>query len=124
MGLVGANPAYHKANDVETISGRILGGSGVATIASPKRGFALTYVSTGVYKITPDTNYPYVCGGSAILMQATNNYNVKISAYTVPPASGAVGTVTFTVTSSGSATDLGSADELWFTLDFSRSQRP
>jgi len=123
MSRLGGNPAYHVEDNVFTVSGRILGGSGVASIKAGK-GFALTYVSTGLYQITPDVNFAGIAGGAAVLMSASNNYAVRVKAYVVNTGSGAACYVQFLVTSSGSATDLGSSDELWFTLDFERTTKP
>lgn len=117
--------AYATANDTTVCAGRILGGSGVASIIDGK-GFSLTYVSTGRYRVQVDDNYPHFLAGPATLVQATNNYAVKIVAYVVGfvAGGGARSTVDYLVTNAGTATDLGAADELHFVIVNSRSVRP
>lgn len=117
----GGNPVKSPTDELYVVAGRILGGSGVASIKAGK-GFSLTYVSTGLYRITPDVNFPSVEGGSAMIMSATDvAYQVNVKAYTLP---GAGGHVDLEVTSGGTATDLGASDEVWFTLAFCRSVKP
>lgn len=125
MSRIGGNPVKSPVDELYTIAGRILGGSGTATIAAGK-GFSLTYVSTGTYKITPDVNYPGLMGGAHGIMSATHvQYGVVVSAYSIGGLTGGTqGTITYEVQSGGSATDLGSSDELWFVLEFSRSVKP
>ena len=121
MSRIGGNPVLSPVDSLYVLGGRILGGSGVASISAGK-GFSLTYVSTGVYKVTTDVNYPSIIGGAASVMSSTHPaYTVTVSAY----VQGGAGTsVTFTVASAGSATDLGASEELWFTLDVCRSVKP
>ncbi len=125
MSRTGADPAYHKTKSIETVSGRLLGGSGVVSIKDGK-GFSVAYSTTGTYVITPDTNYPGLAGGGVVVMSSATAFVARVSAYSVAPGSGNAGSITLKtfVSSSGTATDLGASDELWFSLDFYRTQRP
>lgn len=124
MSRLGGNPVSSPVDNLYEVPGRILGGSGVATIAAGK-GFSLTYVSTGRYRITPDVNFPYFTGAPAVLFQSGGNYyTVKAIAYSVNAGSGNVASVDFLVANSGTATDLGATDELWFSLSYARTTRP
>src|SRR5215831_17139895 len=113
MGRTGADPAFHKTKTVETVAGRLLGGSGVVSIKDGK-GFSVTYSATGTYVITPDTNYSGLAGGGVVVMSSATAFVARVSAYSIAPGSGGTaGTITLKtfVSSSGTATDLGSSDE-------------
>lgn len=106
-----------------TVSGRILGGAGVASIIGGE-GFSLTYGGAGVYQVTTDVNFPKLRGAGAIAMSTIGShrqYQIAVKAY----VEGGAGTsVTFEVANAGVPTDLGAADELWFDLNVSRTVKP
>lgn len=123
MARLGGNPVLAPVDSLYKVAGRLTL-SGTTLTAKAGKGFSLTYVSTGVYTITPDINYPYVLGGAAILMSATHLYNITVQSYVGlnnAGTGGTAGSITLSVTNSGSAVDIGATDELWFTFDFCRS---
>lgn len=124
MSRIGGNPVKSPQDELYVVAGRILGGAGVASIAAGK-GFSLTYVSAGRYRITPDVNFPYFAGAVPALYQAGGQfYTVKVIAYVSAAGAGTLASVDFLVANAGTATDLGAADELHFNISFGRSVKP
>lgn len=122
MSRFGGDPVKSPCRELYTVPGRILGGSGVASIKDGK-GWSLTYVTTGTYKVVPDVNYPRLAGAGAIVANTSNALGVKVSTYTVGTSSPSITFVVFTTTT-GSAVDLGAAEELWFVLEYDRTVTP
>ena len=122
MSRFGGDPVKSPCRELYTVPGRVLGGSGVASIKDGK-GFSLTYVTTGTYKIVPDINYPRLAGGCAVVANTSAALAAKVSTYTVGGATPSITFVVFTTTS-GSAVDLGAAEELWFVLEYDRTVTP
>jgi hypothetical protein len=124
MSRVGAYDSQHKTASVETVSGRIAGGgSGAVGAILAGKGFSVKYISTGRYQILTDTNYNFIIGGGPSLKLESGHlaYNVGVAAYQQGGAGGC--TVDFIVASAGTATDLATDEELWFSVDFCRSAR-
>lgn len=124
MSRIGGNPVKSPQDEMYVLAGRILGGSGVATIKSGV-GFSVKYISAGRYQIIPDVNFPYFAGAVATLYQSGANYfTVKLLAYVVAAGSGTVASVDFGVANAGTLTDLGAAEELNFHITYGRSGKP
>ena len=121
MSRIGGNPVKSPQDEIYLVCGRILGGAGVASIQAGK-GFSLTYVSAGRYRITPDVNFPQFAGAVATLYQAGPSFfNVKGLAYVSQGGAGTTASIDFLVTNAGAPADMGAADELWFHIAFGRS---
>lgn len=126
MSRIGGNPVWSPNDNLFKVAGRLtLSGTTISIKAG--KGFSAAYTSTGQYIITPDINYPYVLGGAAILMSATHTYNVSVISYVGlnnAGTGGTAGSISLSVTSAGTPTDIGASDELWFTFDFARTVKP
>ncbi len=123
MSRLGGNPVKAPNSEPYVLAGRLLGGSGVVTIKEGV-GFSVTYVSAGRYQVKPDINYNRIIGGSAVLMSATDshlNYGVGVKAYAVGGGAGAALTIDLELVVSGTPTDMGSAEEMWFVFVLGRS---
>lgn len=122
------NPVFSPNGNLYIITGRILGGSGVATVKGVARGWSLTYVSTGLYRVTADINYAFWLGGSAPgVMSAAGALNARIKAYVGGDNAAAAAMswdLLVVTTISGSATDLGASDQLVFSFNCARTVRP
>jgi hypothetical protein len=122
------NPVFSPNGNLFIITGRILGGSGVATVKGVARGWSLTYVSTGLYRVTSDINYAYWLGGSSPgIMSSGTALNARVKAYVGGDNAAATAMswdLLVVTTSSGSATDLGAADQLFFGFNCARTVRP
>lgn len=130
---VGANPSFHKTSTVETVSGRFAGGAGAVGAILGGKGFSVTYVSAGLYRIQMDTNYSGMAGGvTAGIMSSTHPaYQTSCKGYNLAgtvggSGSAGAGTCSFDmlVTNASTPTDLSASEELWFSGDFIRTQRP
>ena len=76
------NPVFSPNGNLFVITGRILGGSGVATVKGVARGWSLTYVSAGLYRVTADINYAYWLGGAGPgIMSSGTALNARLKAY-------------------------------------------
>jgi hypothetical protein len=126
MSRLGGAEVKSPTNETYVVSGRLLGGTGVVSIKAGK-AFSVKYVSAGRYTVTPDVNYPYIVGGSCSIMSATNatlGWTCGVKAYTVNVGSGTAMSVDLQTENAGTPTDLGSAEELWFTLVLARTATP
>ncbi len=107
-----SNPLRSTSGDSEIVSGRIIGGTTAATkVAKSGSGWTVAYVSTGVCTITFDKKYNQMHGCAFTCMSSATHLVARVSAYSV---SAHTITVTTFVGDTGTATDLGAADELWF----------
>lgn len=119
----GANPVRSPTPEMRIISGRAIGitGPGIQQTDGVKTpGWTIARTGTGVYVVTLDLLPTHFMGSQATVMSATNKFDANVQAYSLT-----AGTVTYTtyITNTGTATDLGTAEELWFTLTVGWSQR-
>lgn len=122
MSNLGGNPVHAPGKENYFVPGRAIGGTAsIAKVAGS--GWTIARTGTGVYVVTPDVNFPKLEGGVGMVMSATNPLSVKASAYVIAGGAGTVANITFTVFNSttGTATDLGAAEELWLLLAWKRS---
>ena len=113
-----SNPLRSTRGESEIVSGRFKGAYNSATKMAGK-GWTLSQGSgAGIYVVTLDKDYYGAGGGGWGIMSASKL--VAIAAYT---HTSGVWTVTFTVCTmnTGTATDLGASDELWFNLEMVKS---
>lgn len=122
MSNLGGNPVHAPGKENYFVSGRAIGGTAsIAKLAGS--GWTIARTGTGVYVVTPDVNFPKLEGGGAVVMSSGNPLVAKVSAYVIGGGAGTVASVTFTVmnATTGTATDLGAAEELWFNITWKRS---
>ncbi len=88
----------------------------------------MTYVSTGLYRVKADVNMAYWVGGSCPgVMSSGTALNARVKAYVGGDNAAATSLswdILVVTTSSGSATDLGASDQLFFHFDCARTVRP
>lgn len=123
MGTLGGTPVLSPTNGVYVIPGRLLGGAGVVTRKAGK-GFSVSYVSAGRYRVTFDVNYSTFVGAIGDLFQSAGNYyTVKVVAF-APGTGGAGYSVDFLVAAAGTPTDLNAGEEVHFLASFARTVTP